>query len=316
VTTSSTSWIGLRVGDFVIQSLMTEGAFSWIFKAQHQDSDQYCVCKIAKPETAPAQGNQLEGSANAVWTGFVQPVKPDPVEILRLQADFLKRHKSRGLVELLDTVADEKTYCLQLPYYQVPTLSQIDKGAVSTAFLARLAHLLHTLKSNDLSFSHGDLKPANVLVAENPILIDPGYFGPMQCSTGKIARGVITTPLYYPKLEPDDLFAFAIMLWQIAAGYHPLQSTPTSNIAVGEDVEAWIRQYETVGNFFLRPLRFLQRPTHSAPAVTLQLESFLLKGLGLAVDRAGRLSRQQGFASFLEFGQALMTLEAGGIVRL
>src|SRR5205823_1116164 len=66
---------------------------------------------------------------------------------------------------------------------------------------------------------HGDLKPENIILSGGGVrVIDPGYFGSMRCKEGMVPHVVVSSPQYYPCLEPDDSLAAALCLWELCLG--------------------------------------------------------------------------------------------------
>src|SRR5262249_6315942 len=140
-------------------------------------------------------------------------------------------------------------------------------------------------------------------------LLDPGYFGAVDCQEGASLCCAITTSGYYPLLEPDDLFAFGIMLWEFVCQKHPLEVQDGSQPGqIGPGLESWVRSRENVGQFSLQPMLQLRRPSELVPGMLPELEAVLLTGMGLGLDHAARLERAPGFKSFGDLAASLEPL--------
>jgi serine/threonine protein kinase len=203
-----------------------------------------------------------------------------------------------------------------MPLVEGPTLRKLIKQAkVPISALVETAQAMARLSENEAFRYHGDLKPENILISTSGVkIIDPGYFGPLDCEEGAIASAAITTPAYYPCMEPDDLLAFGLILWECALGIHPLKPSDTVFVE-GHDQEnfapelvRWVRAYEQVGYYFLRPILSLPVPTEIKPELPAVLEEVLYKSIGLGRLANGAIEKSSGFKNFREIAEALLNV--------
>lgn len=142
--------------------------------------------------------------------------------------------------------------------------------------------------------------------------IDPGYFGPLDCAEGRFDTCMISTPSYYPLLEPDDLMAVGICMWEAIVGRHPLQAEANAGqnneSLLDSDVADLINFRNSLLQPYLTPLFSLQLPRSQNQYISEKIESLLIKALRLRLNDDGKLALAQGFADFNELELALAEL--------
>lgn len=216
--------------------------------------------------------------------------------IIRLRRDRLGgavSSKRKALVAVEDIVEEEKLCYYRMELLEGQTLREhIDAGPVPLAPFVDLAESMSRLSRSPTFRYHGDLKPENIIVTPSGLkILDPGYFGGIECETGYVDNCAITTTNYYPSLTADDLFAVAVILWEAALHVHPLYAplTPEARERAhpGEELYNWVRRYESVGQYFLSPLLGLQRPTELRPDMPPQLETYSSEAWGSASEATG-----------------------------
>lgn len=301
-----------------------DGAFSWVYRGGSGSGEKSAaIYKIAKPRGCLPQKERAEGRQSRalyIGTGHTGQFDPDPAEILMREAVKLKSADDPGLVRVKEIVWDESVCWYSMEPLTGPTLREaLVNEKVTLDVMIQTAYVMDRLAWNPGFRYHGDLKPENIVIADNGIkLIDPGLFE----SGGSIPhQGMITTPAYYPLLAPDDIFAFGIMLWEVATGYHPLLPSKAEifgeePVETGEGLDRWVRRFEGVGQHFLSPLRQLPRPSRLRPSLRLTIENILLRVLGLEladgrVDKiSGETSAYESFAEIARELEQFRTLEA------
>jgi len=174
---------------------------------------------------------------------------------------------------------------------------------------------------------HGDLKPENILwTIDGPALIDPGYFGQLDCEEGELLQLAITTPAYYPFLTPDDSFAMGVMFWEAVCGFHPLVPRNEYVIAtgvpsigdtahgeehkseVGESVRTWVSLMDPSCRPFIDPILQLPRPSSIKPEIPPLLEEVVLKGLRLTIADSGLIEKGDGYMTWDDWLMDLKSL--------
>jgi len=327
VVSQKLSWVGLRVGDYVIEELLGEGSYSWVFKAVHVDQKWNAkAIKVAKPPEAVDEGGPTSCiPTDAYWPsgGTVITVKPETEQLLCLQAKQLQAISDPGLV-MIEEVSVSPGSC----YYRMPIIRGnnlrrfMTAGPVHTDILLDIARCLKRLSETEIFYCHGDLKPENIMVtAAGMVLIDPGYYGTIEAYKGAtkqpLSNCAVTSTLYYPYLHPDDLLALGLLTWEIACREHPLAKKTTSKDfdrkTIGAELWTAIQEEEKEGKFFLSPLLGLKRPSVLRPGIPSDLERFLLRCLKVKFETDGKLNADIGFQDFGEYTAALTRLAEKGI---
>ena len=149
----------------------------------------------------------------------------------------------------------------------------------------KLYELLLKLRCSKLEY-HGDIKPQNIIITSKGLrLIDPGYFGALPCREGMIPNAVITTPAYYPCLEPDDAFAAGAILWELCLGRHPLRFSRAEDgqqqLSSGVQLKQKLKMQELSGRYFYSSICDLLLPQVLDPAISNDLQRLLLSAIGL-----------------------------------
>jgi hypothetical protein len=126
--------------------------------------------------------------------------------------------------------------------------------------------------------------------------------------------------MYYPFLQPDDLFALGLLTWEICCREHPLARRTSSSQferkSVGAELWELVRDHERQGKFYLSSILGAVLPSVVRPGMPPVVEALLLKALRLRVDASGKLDAGEGFKSFAEFADMLADISAKNICYL
>jgi len=309
--TQQLTWIGLRVGNHIIDSLVNEGPFSWVYKGTHIDGGADAAFKVAKPNESLEQflpDITTLTQAKTIFEGGVADVHPDTRELLLYHYDKMQECHHPALIAI-ESVVDEPGVCfLQMPYVQGNSLRDLIRSElISVESFIEIACQLDELSRTTFEY-HGDLRPDNILVTESGIkLTDSGYFGMMNCLEGPDLDCAITNCYYYPTVEPNDRMAFGIMLWEAALKTHPLMDTNSyiQDEFIGDSLNEWITAYESVGQHFLSPLRSIKRPADLNSELDPQLEEIILQCMGLTLSNKGLLERSTDEIGFQDIASSL-----------
>jgi serine/threonine protein kinase len=316
------TWVGSQVGDYLIEKKLGEGNFSWVYRGIHEDDGKYAAFKVAKPTgTAPSEnGNNvaLPTRAIATITGGIMDIKPDAAKLLQKQYEQLIRLNSSESIRVKDLCAKPELTYFEMEYVDGPTLRELmDKGPVSIDKMMEVARCLDKLSKSKTLAYHGDLKPENIMFSHaGAVIIDPGFFGRLDLENGStMNQCAVTTPAYYPLLEPDDVLAFGILLWEVVMGEQPLKkdtSSESSDLSrIGPQLLEHVRLQEAVGKYLLSPIVDIQKPSTSHANIDRNVENLLLKGLRLHMLGNG-IELDPGFRSFAAISGALATLRLKG----
>ena len=326
MTTQTQSLVGTSLDGYVLESLIGEGSFSWAYSAARPGENRRQAIKMAKPaELIKDIGAKRFGQTEALMfiTGGVSGVIPDPVQLLALQSLKIQQSKDPALpsVDSIVTTADV-CYC-RMELLEGRTLRDVMKsGPVSTALLLELVQIVERLSTNSNFKFHGDLKPENIMVTPSGVrIVDPGYFGPLDCQEGNLEHCVVTTPAYYPLLAPDDLYALGFILWEVICRRHPLEagagfSEAADKSGVGDELFRFVRQRELVGQYFLTPILETGRPAEIRRGLPPGVEGLLLKALRLKITPENKIEKEMGFENFTALANGLRALMASGVTEL
>lgn len=308
--TEQLTWIGVRIGNYLVDSLISDGPFSWVYKATDINGGSDASFKVAKP-TENLENYQPDvislTQAKTIFEGGVADVHPDTRELLLFHYDKMQECHHPALIPI-ESVVDEPGICyLQMPYLQGNSLRDLIRSElISIETFIEIACYLDELSRTTFEY-HGDLRPDNILITESGVkLTDSGYFGIMNCLEGPDLDCAITNCYYYPTLEPNDRMAFGIMLWEAALKSHPLMDTNSYvHEFVGDSLNEWIAAYEEVGQHFLSPLKSIKRPSDLDPDLDPHLEEIILQCMGLKLSSDGLLNRSPDEISFQDIVNSL-----------
>ena len=319
------SWVGLQVGDFRIDQKLGEGIFSSVYLGSHLQTAERKVFKVAKTPDSVSNANRensLATRAIAKITGGTMDVLPNPASLLRKQYAQLKSVSDSGWIKVDQLVDQPGLTYYRMDFVEGETLRQsMTRQSLTVDQTIALARSLAKLNKSDLLPFHGDIKAENILLTEYGItVIDPGYFGRLDLVNGSnLADCAITTVAYYPTLEPDDVMAFGLLLWEIVLGVQPTAqsgySLESDLSRIGKNLLESVRLQEMVGRYFLSSILNVPLPSSLQAQIGSELESLLLKSIRLKKTADGKIDLDPGFRSFAAIAGALAALRIKGTDR-
>lgn len=313
----SFTWTGLEVDGYFIEKQIGEGNFSWVFLGRKLVDGSTAVFKVAKPEGqvgkySTTSTRTFPTEALMQITGAFCKAELNAGHLLVKQAEQLQNIRHENLVDFHKLVNTDALTYYQCEHVEGRTLRQmISTGEATISTLVEIAKALANLSKTSNFVYHGDLKPDNVIVTESGIkFIDPGYFGELESKGGACNYVTVTTPAYYPALQPDDLFAFGVICWEVLTGQNPLASIVSLDRLDTEKVSAELIELtsmrEATGNCFSSALLALRNPSETCKDVPESLDELLLKLLRLRLSEQGILEGTAGFSSFDAVADALV----------
>lgn len=331
------SWIGLDLGDYKIDLRLGGGIFSTVYRGVHIKSAQAKAFKVAKPQDLvrnPPREDCLSTRAIALTTGSTMVVLPDAAKLLARQHAMLSTTSHADWIKVDSLVEQPALTYYEMDFVDGETLRQaMTRKPISLEKTIEIARCLAagsilpgsaggSPASNSLAHAprayHGDIKPENILITKSGItMIDPGHFGRLDLANGSdLPNCAVTTVAYYPTLEPDDLLAFGLMLFEMVLGFLPTAKAGDSQESdlsrIGPNLLEMVRLQEMVGKYFSSGILDVPLPSSVHPEISADVEKLLLKCIRLNVDPSGKLELDSGFGSFGAIADALAALPLPG----
>ena len=216
--------IGCSVGPFIVEELIGEGGFAWVFAAHRNDDNSHAALKILKPRYAGDP--EFEARFRNEYTFASELLHPNVVRILDVGQ------------------ADKFTYfSMDLYPDSVAFLIDREKHVAEDALLRIATDVTAGLTfAHEKGIVHRDIKPDNILLkADGTAVISD--FGIAKAVSGYVtATGVnmtIGTPRYISpeqaqgrKLDGrSDLYSLGVTLYKAATGEAPFRSTDWFELA-------------------------------------------------------------------------------------
>lgn len=309
--------LGKAAGDYELVRLVADGSFSWVFQGNHRGDDSACMIKVAKPADQLGRRDSerlFPTLAQIFLTGGLTEVIPDAQQLLHLEYTTLSRAKGDHVVGVGKFETAGPFWFYQMDFVNAPNLRRWSEFQPTQLQVGiQLARTVERLSQAGLA--HGDLKPDNILVNAHGItLIDPGYFGPIDADPVNVEFCAVSTPQYYPFVQPDDLFACGVIFWELAMGRHPFDGSGLrrGDAKIGESLAALLEVRQNIGQYWMSPIWNMKLPSVIRADISGEYEEFLLKGLRLVRTADGGLDCGPGFADAGEMVERLVWLESQG----
>ncbi|MGD0228000.1 MAG: hypothetical protein ABSF71_37320 [Terriglobia bacterium] len=291
---------GAPIDDYILQDKVGEGSFSVVYLGVKRHTDEPRAFKIARNEV-----NQTASSTHQVWTqalmdatGVIVSAPVNPSVFLRKQFQYLQEAgpslfpRVDGLVEFRGGAAMQMEFLEGLSLRELMLRSEVPDDV-----LLRLARTLAELEQRGLE--HGDLKPENIFVTgERVVLLDPGFFGQLLLTPGA-SYVRVTTPEYYPSLEPQDITALGLILLELTTGVRLTRGVKEGQ--VGPGLAAQLEEFHMGNNYFFDSISQISGGTRGGELLAASpLQPVISKALGLECSAAGTLDlgyKYPGFAA-------------------
>ncbi len=313
----SLSWLGLTVDNhFLIDNLIQDGVFSWVYRGSNLHTGRVAIFKVAKPPDLNARDETDLALTQAVWLvdDLPKAVHPDNGALLCMQAHLVGSIKDNSLIKLDRLVLDAGLPYLRFPFLEGKTLRDwcIAVDGVPVATVLDCGNSLQRLRKNPLFNYHGDLKADHVFVTASGItLIDPGFYGVLTCSEG-VVDCAVTTIINYPLLVPDDALAFGFMLWDLTVG-HPLIRLDLPSISeLICYTDTPLKRTLNLQTY----LTGLPRPAEINEKISRPVEDLLLYVFGLELTSRGIVRATETMPSLPDILLTLRALQEMGIKYL
>lgn len=327
------TWLGAMLEGYSLVEQVSDGRFSEVYRGRSFDKGRKvdAIFKIAKKSDSVSLNPY---SSTKLFDTQALEVNPDSTRFVRPSANQLIRYQQSLMTGQLrpefvvaSMLADVGgSWFYSMKDYGTENLRSEFQIRAKLVFFQMLAESFIRLERRPSFEYHGDLKPENILwTIDGPTLIDPGYFGQLDCEEGELLQIAITTPVYYPFLTPDDSFAMGLMFWEAVCGFHPLIARNEYKVAtgvapstdtvagglsdsakadvehkseVGESVRAWVALMDPSCRPFIEPILQLSRPSTVKPEIPPLLEEVVLKGLRLTIADNGLIEKGDGYLTW------------------
>lgn len=310
-------WLGAQIDDFTPEAVLGESNFAYVFSVRTAIG-QPKVLRLAKAEiaTLARKEKRARTAAFAVSADGAEPVKLRASVVVKEQIEILQKMKT-----VMPAAIEERGFQGDQPYYTMPqfegqTLRElIDLGSIPldiylVEIFVNLIGLLEKLEQAGAP-AHFNLKPEHVILTRTAVhLLSPGVTLAGQTAGGHPVSHVVTTPDYYPWLQPDDKLAVGIMLWEAVCKVHPFASGGEKHLEkrLAEPFRHQIQSDVSKGYSTLAALLQLKMPSEIKHNLPTQAEKVLLKAVRLGFLANGQLSSDSGYRSWTEFADAVRTL--------
>lgn len=315
---SWTDWLGtkIEIDGYMLNGQISSGRFCFLFHAEDEAGNER-VYKLAKDPSDIAAPEKYSTQALKVVPFQTGPITPSPDMMVQMQLLRLQELASPLVVPV-----ESSGLCLERSYYSMPLLrgltlrQQLGESEMTQKQILALFHLLASFMEAMPNAYHGDLTPDNIFVecddhgdVSGIKLIDPGYFGPLHCLEGVFDTCMISTPAYYPLLEPDDLMAVGICMWEALTGVHPLASSaPGAPVSAAQDVIDLINFRNSLLQPYLTPLMNTVLPCDLNSEINEQLQATILSCMHFRLDDSRKITVDNGFEGFAQLRVQLEAL--------
>lgn len=294
----SNTLTGCKLDTYTIHEQIGQGSFGSVYRASASDKTVVAI-KVAKEHVNNSK-RQFSTKALALFSGGFGEVTPVPEQLLKIQSGMSSLAPDI-LPDTSEPFTAGTTSYLVMEYLKGMTLRQLLNQNLEAGgqrfnewdLAIKVAHAFAALENSNLKY-HGDLKPENIILSGTGVrIVDPGYYGSLPCREGMIPRAVVTTPAYYPRLQPDDYFAAGCILWEILVGLHPIVRESDRSVSgtlpkqTGTQLRKTIAYEEMIGQYFFSPLQYLPLPRELFSKIPEQIETLLLSVIGLQLKDEG-----------------------------
>ncbi|MFN8658953.1 MAG: serine/threonine-protein kinase [Candidatus Obscuribacterales bacterium] len=316
-TQNSVNWSGKRIGEYTIESLLHENSFAFVVKAI-SDSGAPKVIRIAR--SSAAQTPMAPRSTRYLLTSQAagtETYAPPGHIALAMQIDVLQKLAAAqpGFLETYGEVDDSLFYVM--PFYDGQTLEELiaigkfPLDVFITDVIRKLIDVAEPL-SHTAAGHHGNIKPSHIVITQKGLqLLSPGVFRDEVAASGAPVKIALTSPAYYPFLEPDDKLAIGITLFESVCKVHPFAGeggTDLQGRLTPEFAQMLSLQMERGMPHLSGLLRF-RTPREIVPSLSIKAEKYMMRSLRLGFTREGRVEPVRGWSSWEEMRMRLRDVD-------
>ena len=301
------------INGFIVEKRLGTGRFADVVSALEPKSGKTVAVKLARPDESGSSsyspGEYETGffptRALAQMSGAIGNANVNPSELIERQFKTLSSIDDPGWMRVFEMRRFEERafYTMDLVAGQsmrnLMKTGKLDAKKVLVALAAALGNVI----DGSNSIYHGDLKPENIMVnGDKIVIVDPGFFGelPGRDSAGDDVS--VTTPQYYPLLQPNDMFAFGVIIIECFAGVQLGNLRESANPEklqqkLGPCLNAMIETYQRGSNYYLDGI-YLLPDVLARDDMGVEVQRVALRCLGLERLADGRLELAPAYESF------------------
>lgn len=304
--------VGEHIAQLKLDALLSDGLFAQVYRATAIGAATVSAVKLVVPPNMESRAKRQAEESQALEeiTGALVAAAPDPRRLLEYQVSITEM-SGECCPQFYSWVEDTERdlFGCSMEFLNGTTLQELIRRRSAT-----LEHLIAAAQALQRFLStaryHGDLKPSNIMICDGRAkLLDPGYFGTMKNVYGEDSPMKVTTPLYYPLLEPDDLFALGLIVWEVVCGTHPLRLDDADmTINISEQLKLFLSTNELRGRFYMSPIVYLSQPSRLMPGLQSSSQKIMLKLLRLRLIEDDVLDLDIGYETIAEVIDALRIL--------
>lgn len=316
-TQNSVNWSGKRIGEYTIESLLHENSFAFVVKATGANGTPK-VIRIARGSASqmPMAQRSTRYLVTTSQTGTETYAPPGRVAV-SMQIDLLQKLASAqpGFLENYGEVEGNLFYVM--PYYDGQTLEEliaIGKFPLDVFIVDVIRKLIDVVEpmSHTAARHHGNIKPSHIVVTQKGLqVLSPGVFQDAVTENGTAVKVALTSPAYYPFLEPDDKLAIGITLFESVCKVHPFagEGGPDLQGRLTPEFAQMLSLQMERGMPHLSGLLRFRTPREIVPSLSIKAEKYMMRSLRLGFTREGRVEPARGWSSWEEMRMRLRDVD-------
>ncbi|MBX9668756.1 MAG: hypothetical protein K2X93_14105 [Candidatus Obscuribacterales bacterium] len=288
--------VGEKIGNLTVETCLSNGPFAQVYKTKNTATGLTSAFKVAQSNSVTTSSRPTPDQSQALEeiTGAVMQVRPDPLALLHYQASFTQSIGNEVFPKFFSFIEETDR---QLVGYEMEFIDGVTLRDLIAEHAATLSHIVLIAEALEKLLScapyHGDLKPSNIIIDESTVkLLDPGFFGEIKSGLGDSFPMKVTTPLYYPFLNPDDFFAVGLITWEAVFGRHPLKYTEFADADISDQLDMVVRKQGNRGTILSIAAPEVTDSSPSDAAIGPRGTKHLAQVITIVRDRRGKTGRR------------------------
>lgn len=293
-------WLGKSIEGYQISERISSGSYSHLFRASKGDSQ--CAIKISKSPKPISinRENHFVKRAFQISGEITTAAEISGNSALKAEFEKLQLSLNQNFIPTFACGETEGHFYYCMPYLEGQSLLDLMSApegllfSFGTEVLAQLADLVDSFAPGQY---HGNITPDSIFITKNDIvLLSPGNFSATTSSGSTVA---LTTPSYYPFMEPNDIFSIGCCLWQVLLKQHPLSSGGAleSPDRFAQDLREMLNYRKALNHAPLWHFLKLTPPNELRSDLNSETIRVLMRALKLEYDHDGYITASAGYKS-------------------